>query len=67
MKADDIPDEMTSSDGMYQVAFVTDVGSLTDQSFNQTTYDGLQGCSARITTCKSYNYYQARQRRQGRR
>ena len=24
--ADDIPDEMTSSDGKYEVAFVTDVG-----------------------------------------
>ena len=39
MKADDIPDEMTSSDGKYQVAFVTDVGDLKDKSFNQGTYD----------------------------
>ena len=42
MKADDIPDEMTSSDGKYQVAFVTDVGELKDKSFNQGTYDGVK-------------------------
>ena len=42
MKADDIPDEMTSSDGKYQVAFVTDVGDLKDKSFNQGTYDGVK-------------------------
>lgn len=34
---DEIPDNMTSSDGKYEIAFVTDVGSLKDQSFNQGT------------------------------
>lgn len=28
---------MTSEDGKYQVAFVTDVGQLKDKSFNQGT------------------------------
>ena len=40
--ADDIPDEMTSEDGKYQVAFITDVGQLKDKSFNQGTYDGVK-------------------------
>ena len=34
---DDIADEMTSSDGKYQVAFITDIGQLKDKSFNQGT------------------------------
>ena len=37
--ADDIPDTMTSEDGTYELAFVTDVGQLKDKSFNQGTYD----------------------------
>ena len=37
---DEVQDEMTSSDGKYEVAFVTDVGQLKDKSFNQGTYDG---------------------------
>ena len=56
MKADDIPDEMTSSDGKYQVAFVTDVGSLKDKSFNQGTYDGVKLYAN--ANSKSYKYYQ---------
>ena len=54
--ADAIADEMTSSDGKYSIAFVTDVGQLKDKSFNQGTYDGVklyangQG--------ESYKYYQ---------
>lgn len=31
---DEVQDEMTSSDGKYEVAFVTDVGQLKDKSFN---------------------------------
>lgn len=54
--ADDIPDEMTSSDGKYQVAFVTDVGQLKDKSFNQGTYDGVKLYAAQAG--KSYKYYQ---------
>ena len=30
VSADDIPDEMTSADGTYQVAFIADVGQLKD-------------------------------------
>ena len=37
-----IADEMTSGDGKYQVAFITDVGQLKDKSFNQGTYDGVK-------------------------
>ena len=36
--ADSIADEMTSEDGKYQVAFITDVGQLKDKGF--TTTDG---------------------------
>ncbi len=53
---DNIPDEMTSSDGRYQVAFITDVGALKDKSFNQGTYDGVKLYAA--NNGKSYKYYQ---------
>ena len=54
--ADDIPDEMTSADGKYQIAFVTDVGQLKDKSFNQGTFDGVKLYAA--SAGKSYKYYQ---------
>ena len=54
--ADDIPDEMTSSDGKYQVAFIADVGQLKDKSFNQGTYDGVKLYAA--NNGKTYKYYQ---------
>ena len=54
--ADDIADEMTSEDGKYQVAFITDVGQLKDKSFNQGTYDGVKLYAA--NNGKSYKYYQ---------
>ena len=53
---DEVPDEMTSTDGKYQVAFITDVGALKDQSFNQGTYDGVKLYAA--NNGKSYKYYQ---------
>ncbi len=53
---DDIPDSMTSSDGKYEVAFVTDVGQLKDKSFNQGTYDGVKLYAAQNGL--SYKYYQ---------
>ena len=56
LSADDIPDEMTSEDGKYQIAFVTDVGQLKDKSFNQGTYDGVKLYAA--AAGKSYKYYQ---------
>ena len=53
---DKVQDEMTSSDGKYEVAFVTDVGQLKDKSFNQGTYDGVKLYAANNNL--SYKYYQ---------
>ena len=53
---DDIPDEMTSADGTYEIAFVTDVGQLKDKSFNQGTFDGVKQYG--YENGKSYKYYQ---------
>lgn len=53
---DKIEDSMTSSDGKYQVAFITDVGQLKDKSFNQGTFDGVKLYAA--ANNKSYKYYQ---------
>ncbi len=52
----EIPDEMTSADGKYEVAFVTDVGQLKDKSFNQGTYDGVKEYASKNGL--SYKYYQ---------
>ena len=54
--ADDIPDTMTSKDGKYEVAFVTDVGQLKDKSFNQGTWDGVKLYASEHSL--SYKYYQ---------
>ncbi len=54
--ADDIPDTMTSEDGTYELAFVTDVGQLKDKSFNQGTYDGVKLYADENGL--SYKYYQ---------
>ena len=53
---DAIEDSMTSADGKYQVAFVTDVGQLKDKSFNQGTFDGVKLSAA--ANGLSYKYYQ---------
>lgn len=53
---DSIADEMTSDDGKYEIAFVTDVGQLKDKSFNQGTYDGVKLFAS--ANEKSYKYYQ---------
>ena len=53
---DNIADEMTSQDGKYQVAFITDVGQLKDKSFFQGTYDGVKLYAA--ANNESYKYYQ---------
>ncbi len=53
--ADQIADEMTSEDGKYEVAFITDVGQLKDKSFNQGSYDGVKLYAANNN--KSYKYY----------
>ena len=54
--ADEIPDEMTSEDGKYEIAFVTDVGQLKDKSSNQGTFDGVKLYAA--NNGLSYKYYQ---------
>jgi len=54
--ADEVPDNMSSSDGKYEIAFVTDVGQLKDKSFNQGTYDGVKLYAN--NNGLSYKYYQ---------
>ena len=56
LNPEDIDDNMTSPDGKYEVAFVTDVGQLKDKSFNQGTYDGVKLYAA--SNGLSYKYYQ---------
>ena len=51
-----IPNEMTSEDGKYQIALVTDVGDLLDKSFNQGTWEGVKRYATE--NGKSYKYYQ---------
>ena len=46
---------MTSSDGKYVIAMVTDVGQLKDKSFNQGTWDGVKLYASQNN--KSYKYY----------
>lgn len=53
---DEISDNMTSADGKYEIAFVTDIGQLKDQSFNQGTYDGVKLYAN--NNGLSYKYYQ---------
>ncbi len=53
---DSIDDDMLADDGVYQIAFVTDVGALKDKSFNQGTYDGVKLYAA--NNGLTYKYYQ---------
>ena len=53
---DTIEDNMTAEDGIYELAFVTDVGQLKDKSFNQGTWNGVKGYAA--ANGLSYKYYQ---------
>lgn len=53
---DAIEDAMTSEDGKYEIAFVTDVGQLKDKSFNQGTWEGVKRYADENE--KSYKYYQ---------
>jgi basic membrane protein A len=53
---DAIPDTMESSNGKYQIAFVTDIGQLKDKSFNQGTWEGIKRFASENE--KSYKYYQ---------
>lgn len=49
-------DTMTSKDGKYELAFVTDVGQLKDQSFNEGTWNGVKLYGGKNDI--SYKYYQ---------
>ena len=51
-----IPNTMTSPDGKYELAFVTDLGQLLDKSFNQGTWEGLKRYAHEKG--RSYKYYQ---------
>lgn len=51
-----VPNTMTSSDGKYELAFVTDLGQLLDKSFNQGTWEGLKRYAHENRL--SYKYYQ---------
>ncbi len=51
-----IPDTMSTEDGKYEIAFVTDIGQLLDKSFNQGTWEGLKKYA--YDNGKSYKYYQ---------
>lgn len=51
-----IPDTMSTEDGRYEIAFVTDVGQLLDKSFNQGTWEGVKKYASENE--KSYKYYQ---------
>ena len=55
---DEVQDEMTSSDGKYEVAFVTDVGQLKDKSFNPASCrprgSGDPGCLPLALQDKSF-------------
>ena len=51
-----IEDTITSEDGTYVVAFVTDVGQLKDKSFNEGTWNGVKAYAA--ANGLTYKYYQ---------
>ena len=53
---DSIADTMTSEDGTYKLAFITDVGQLKDGSFNEGTWNGVKAYAA--ANGLSYKYYQ---------
>ena len=51
-----IPDSITSENGTYTIAFVSDVGSLKDESFNQGTWNGIKKFAT--DNKQSYKFYQ---------
>ncbi|MBR2661390.1 MAG: BMP family ABC transporter substrate-binding protein [Clostridia bacterium] len=53
---DAIPDEMTSDNGKYPIAFVTDVGQLKDGSFNEGIFNGVKRFASENNI--AYKYYQ---------
>ena len=55
-KPADVEDTMTSADGTYVVAFVTDVGQLKDKSLNEGTWNGAKTYA--FDNGLTYKYYQ---------
>ena len=53
---DTIDDNATAEDGVYELAFVTDVGQLKDKSFNQGTWNGVKAYA--YANGLTYKYYQ---------
>ena len=53
---DTVEDTMTAENGVYEIAFVTDVGQLKDKSFNQGCWDGCKLYAD--ANGLSYKYYQ---------
>ena len=53
---DAIPDTMTAADGVYPIAFVTDVGQLKDHSFNEGIWNGVKTFANEKSV--AYKYYQ---------
>ena len=51
-----IPDDMTSEDGTYKIALVTDIGQLKDGSFNESSWNGVKLFATEKGL--SYKYYQ---------
>ena len=50
--APDQTEQPAENEGAYKVAMITDYGDITDQSFNQTTYEACKAF-ARTTTSSS--------------
>lgn len=53
---DDISDTMTSSDGKYEIAFITDSAQLKDKTFNEGAWNGIKTYAYEHEI--SYKYYQ---------
>ena len=47
--------EEPAAEGTYEIALVTDVGNIDDQSFNQSTWEGVKMYAE--ANGKTYNYY----------
>lgn len=52
---DDAADNNGSSSGTFEIAMITDIGSIDDKSFNQGTWEGVKAyADANDVTCKYY-------------
>ncbi len=48
-------EEVVAEEGTYEIAMITDVGNIDDQSFNQFTYEGARDYAE--ANGKTFNYY----------